>query len=220
MKVIATLLVGGIAAAASAQITPIGPFVGDISETWESFQNYFENPNFYEDANGAIVTFGGMGAVSSPLSGQGGLIVVYEPDDGATFGLGLYGSAQVSDGEQGSGVNAGQPGAPARIDFAAPVVDFGGYWGASDIDGRPSVPIVFDFYDANGALIGSQTAQYGDPNAQGTLLWFGWNSVTPIATVVYTGDFVVNDGLQANLVPTPAAALLFGVAGLATRRRR
>lgn len=211
--------VGMGASFASAQITPIGQFSGQISETWESFQHYQQNPNFYEDANGPISTFGGAASVSSPFSGQGGIIVVYNPGAGATFGLGNYGSAQVSDGAQGSGVNTGFPGAPISINFATPVVDFGGFWGAADIFGDPTVPIVFDFYDVSGGLIGSQTIQYSAPG-DGALVWAGWNSVTPVASVVYTGDYVVNDGLQANYVPTPGALALLGLSGCAIARRR
>jgi len=219
MRVIATVVVAGLATAASAQITPIGPFTGDISESFEGFQNYFNNPNFYEDAFGPISIFGSSGTMTSPYSGQGGAIVIYEPVAGATFGLGSYGSAQVADGTKGSGVNTGFPPAPVTIDFDTPVVDFGGYWGAADIFGNQFVPIVFDFYDVSGALIGSVTEQYGD-RSDGSLDWHGYHSDVPIASVVYTADYTVNDGLQANFVPAPGAALLLGAAGLVARRRR
>jgi len=218
MRLIATVVAAGIAAAASAQITPIGPFSGQMSETWESFTNYVNNPNFYEDAFGPISTFGGAASVSSPFSGQGGVIVIYEPIAGATFGLGSYGSAQVSDGTKGAGVNTGFPAAPMTINFNTPIVDFGGYWGAADIFGNQTVPIVFDFYDASGGLIGSVTEQFGN-KSDGSLDWHGYNSAVPVSTVVVTGDYLVNDGLQAN-VPTPAAGLVLGFAGLAAARRR
>ncbi|MCL4740980.1 MAG: PEP-CTERM sorting domain-containing protein [Phycisphaerales bacterium] len=218
MKKTVVCVVACAAAAASAQ-TPIGPFSGGISETWEGFQTYSQNPNFYEDANGPISTFGGNAMVSSQWSGQGGILVVYSPFiDG--FGLGNYGLAGVSDGQNGMGINTGFPGSPVKIDFATPVTDFGGYWGAAEVFGNPSAPIQFDFYDANGGLVGSTTEHYAD--FSGTLHWFGWNfnSIGPVKTVVYTGDFVVNDGLQANLVPTPASLALAGLGVLALGRRR
>ncbi len=219
MKKTVALVMVCAAGVASAQ-TPIGPFAGGISETWEGFQTYSQNPDFYEDKNGPISTFGGNAMVSSPFSGQGGILVVYSPFiDG--FGLGNYGSAGVSDGQNGMGINTGFPGQPVTIDFGTPVTDFGGYWGAADIFGDASVPIVFDFYDANGSLIGSATENYSAPG-NGVLAWYGWNfnSIGAVKTVVYTGDYVVNDGLQANLVPAPASLALAGIGVLALGRRR
>ncbi len=218
MKKTVALVMVCAAGVASAQ-TPIGPFSGGISETWEGFQTYSQNPNFYEDANGPISTFGGNAMVSSPFSGQGGILVVYSPFiDG--FGLGNYGSAGVSDGQNGMGINTGFPGQPVKIDFATPVTDFGGYWGAAEIFGNPSAPIQFDFYDGTVIADAATTELYTD--FSGTLHWFGWNfnSIGAVKTVVYTGDYVVNDGLQANLVPAPASLALAGLGVLALGRRR
>ena len=46
----------------------------------------------------------------------------------------------------------------------------------------------------------------------GLLEWHGWTSDTPIGSPSYEGDFVVNDGLQANVakVPEPSTLLLLG----------
>jgi hypothetical protein len=210
-----------LAGAASAAVLPLGPFVGDTSETWESFQNYIDNPNFYEDAFGPVSILGGNASIANAASGAGGSMVIYDPN-AAGFGLSAYGSAQVSDGVQGMGINTGFPALATTITFTVPVTDFGGYWGVTNETSGPAdpMPVNFEFYDVNGAMIGSDVLMYSAPNADGALMWAGWNSSTPIGSVVYSGDYTVNDGLQANLVPAPGAAALLGLGGLMSSRRR
>ena len=74
----------------------IDPFAGDFSETWEAFPNYVDNPNFFLDDPTLIM--GGMASIANDV------MLVYEPGV-AVFGLGSSGSAQVSDGTKGMGVN-------------------------------------------------------------------------------------------------------------------
>lgn len=200
-----------LAGIATAGVTPIGPFTGQISEDWESFDNYNQNPNFYEDANGPVSIFGGNAMISSPFSGQGGIMAIYEPGS-ADFGLGANGLAQVADGTKGMGLDTPTS---ATIDFSSDISDFGGYWGAAD-------PVInFEFYDAGGLLIGTDTVSYSDPAGQGTLIWLGWTFNTGIASITYSGGFVVNDGLQANVLPSPGALAILALGGLVgTRRRR
>src|SRR5207249_9497391 len=76
---------------ASAVITPIpSPVVGNLTETWESFPNYIDNPSFYLTDPTTIM--GGGASISSPV------MAVYEPGAGAAFSLADSGLAQVSDG--------------------------------------------------------------------------------------------------------------------------
>jgi uncharacterized protein (TIGR03382 family) len=201
-------------------VTPINPFNGQMTETWEQFQNYQQNPNFYEDATGPVTIFGGKGIISTQFSGQGGIMAIYEPSQGATFGLADYGSAQVHDGTKGMGIDTSA--IPTTIRFTNEVVEFGGWWGCAGFSGDPNnpSPIRFSFFDVNGALIDNATVNYSDPTATGTLMWAGWSSTTPIKSIEYFGDFVVNDGLQANKVPAPGALALLGLSGLVARRRR
>ncbi len=217
---VAALMIG--ASAIAGTVTPINPFNGQMSESWEGFQNYLNNPNFYEDANGPVTIFAGKGLISHPRSGQGGIMAIYEPSQGASFGLGDYGSAQVQDGTKAMGIDTGLPPTTTTIRFTNEIIDFGGWWGAAGLTGDPNqtTPIRFSFFDVNGALIDNATVNYNDPNVQGTLLWAGWSSSTPIKTIQYTGDFVVCDALQANKVPAPGALALLGIAGFAARRRR
>ena len=45
-----------------------------------------------------------------------------------------------------------------------------------------------------------------------SLEWHGWASTVGIAALTYTGDYVVNDGLQANaVVPEPGTLTLTGI---------
>jgi len=210
MRVIVCVVVGLLTASALAAVIPVGPFVGDLQESWESFPNFWDDSDHFMDDPSFI--FGGTAEISNAY------MVVYEPPDYG-FGLGYYGNAQVVDGTKGHGLDTGWPASSATIDFDDPVSQFGGYWGAADIDGYPTVPIDFDFYDENGELIDSVTVQYGDDTGQGTLMWFGWSSDVGIETVVYSGSFVANDYLQATLVPEPAALALLALGVLVLRRR-
>ncbi|HUU94735.1 MAG TPA: PEP-CTERM sorting domain-containing protein [Phycisphaerae bacterium] len=211
MRLAVCLVVALLTVPALAAVIPVGPFVGDLQESWESFQNYWDDPDHFMDDPSLI--FGGTAEISNAY------MVVYEPSAGVGFGLGYYGNAQVVDGTKGHGLDTGWPASSATINFDDPVLQFGGYWGAADIDGYPTVPIGFDFYDGDGELIDSVTVQYGDDTGQGTLMWFGWSSDVGIETVVYTGSFVVNDYLQATLVPEPASLALLALGVLVLRRR-
>ena len=209
MRVIVCVVVGLLTASALAAVIPVGPFVGDLQESWESFPNFWDDPDHFMDDPSPI--FGGAAEISSAY------MVVYEPPDYG-FSLGYYGEAQVIDGTKGHGLDT-WPASSATIDFDEPVLQFGGYWGAGDIDGYPTVPITFDFYDENADLIDSVTVQYGDDTGQGTLIWLGWSSDVGIETVVYAGNLVANDYLQATLVPEPASLALLALGAVVLRRR-
>ena len=71
-----------LAAACAATVTDIPQFTGDISESWQGFQNYMFNPDFYEQSPARI--FGGKATIANPL------MVIYEPGF-AEFGLGSLG---------------------------------------------------------------------------------------------------------------------------------
>jgi hypothetical protein len=209
MRVIVCVVVGLLITPAPAAVIPVGPFVGDLQESWESFPNFWDDSDHFMDDPSPI--FGGSAEISNAY------MVVYEPDADVFFSLGYYGSAQVIDGTKGHGLDTGWPASSVTIDFDEPVLQFGGYWGAADIDGYSTVPIDFDFYDEDGELIDSVTVQYGDDTGHGSLVWFGWSSEVGIQTVVYTGSFVANDYLQATL-PEPAGLALLALGVLMLRR--
>jgi hypothetical protein len=114
------------------------------------------------------------------------------------------------------------------IEFSKLVSAFGAYWGAAIVSGLYDGTIDVSAYDEFGGLIDSVTITYAgtsDDDGDGyvDLEWNGWTSDVGIKTIVYSGDFTVIDGLQANLgggvVPAPGAALL-GLIGLALAKRR
>ncbi len=206
----ATLVAAG--AAQGGIISEIDPFVGDLTETWEGFDNYNEGEFFLDDPTAIM---GGGASISNPF------MVVYEPGAGATFGLGNSGSAQVWDGAKGMGVNAG--GQTVVITFDTPIFSYGAYWGAATRSGFADPNTVgVSFYTPGGDLIDSIDFEYSHSDSgDGGLDWHGWSSTTAIGRVEFNGDFIVIDGLQADLVPAPGAVALLGLAGLlGTRRRR
>lgn len=212
MKTLFTVAVVTASSTAHAAVTQISlPFAGSLQESWESFSNYYDDPSYFMD--NPTVIMGGAAQISYPQ------MVVYQPGY-AAFGMNPYGLAQVVDGIKGHGIV--NPAAATVIDFLAPIVDFGGYWGATNYhssDPTVPTPITFDFYDMNGALSDSVVVQFSDSTAGGNLTWYGWQSDTPLSRIVYTGDAVVNDYLQAN-VPAPGSLAVLALAGAGTRRRR
>ena len=202
---------------AQAAIAPVGPFTGSIGETWESFPNYTV-PGPVTFLSDPTTIFGGDASISNPL------MVIYEPSAGATFGLINSGSAAVSDGVKGMGINnLDFHTAPATITFATGVSTFGGYWGAATVGSDAVVAV--SFFDAGGGLLGADSFTYNhESTSNGALDWHGWMSTTPIMSLTYSGNLVVNDGLQANVIPEPEIYVMLaaglGLIGFVARRKK
>ncbi len=137
--------------------------------------------------------------------------VVYEPGV-ADFGLGDSGLAQVSDGAKGMGINNFAE--TTTITFTNPVPNFGAFWGAAtgeDFFLPSPATVTVSFFDVLNQPIGTEQFTYVRPG-DGALEWHGWASTVGIATLTYTGDYVVNDDLQANaVVPEPGTLTLTGI---------
>jgi len=196
-----------------AAVSPISPFTGNLSEGWESFRTYMGGYDL-PDPTGIM---GGSASISSSL------MSVYLTNSDTSFGLGSSGNAKVADGAQGMGLNGFAQ--TATITFANPVADFGAYWGAATPPWGPDAPPVeptpttVSLAFSDGSF---DRFTYFAPDHSGTLAWHGWHFTAGITSISYSGDFVVVDGLQANVIPEPATALLgaLGVGVLVVRRWR
>ena len=182
--IVASVICSGIAA---ASVTPVPPFTGDVSESFETFQNYVENPAFYEPE--PIPTFGGFATLVNS-----GVVAIYEPG-AAEFNLGSPGVAGVVDGMQGCGLNADE--VSGLFTFDAPICAFGGWWAAA-VTGQFDGIITVEFIDVNGDVVDTAEIAYADEDGDQTadLIWAGWESDVPLAAVRYAGDFVVLDAVQ------------------------
>lgn len=185
---------------AQADLIPVGPFTGQLSESWESFATsppegpYLPSPS---------TIMGGAATIS------GAQMAVFQPGV-FDWSLGSSGYAQTANGTRAFGAG-GAGDQTTTILFATPVSDFGGYWGAftSVYDGDPAL-IAISFYDATDALLATQVASYSRPS-DGVLEWHGWSSTVPIKRISFVEHRVAVDSMQASPVPEPTSLLLFAI---------
>ena len=177
--IIATMAVAAIVPSAFGQLTSTGPFVGTYSEGWESYQNYLNNPNFYEQEPVSIM--GGFGTVLT----QNQDLAIYNPGAGASFGLGSSGPAQVHSGAQAAGLNSGAD--VFQVVFNSAVDAFGGWLGSATFGGGNT--IIVNFFDASLNFFAQATVSYNrESQGDGLLEWSGWK---------VTREFYYNDaGVQ------------------------
>lgn len=182
---------------AKADIIAIGPFTGSASDTFDQYNRVM--------ALQTLDVFGGLGTISN-LTEDGAIKVEFSSNFGGDLVLPI------------SGMMMGQLGI-GQWDFNTPVTRFGGWWennsGADDA--------TLEFYDVNNVLIGEMIADVSASAQQWQ--WNGWESDTPISRIVVTGNGIINgflwyENMQIDVVPTPGAILMFGVAGLCGNRRR
>lgn len=179
---------------ALAVITPVAPFSGDYSETFESF---------------TVQTVSGAGATAldqAPIIGglaklqaaqQSG---IYQ-NTGTTFNLGAS-DAKVGTAFGGDRAFGAQDGSPGVVFFTQPVFAFGGYFGGYNGGaGSPKSTITATFYDFDSNFLGQETINYSD--LTGNLVWAGWTSTVGIGTISFTDadptfqfDQFVMDDLQ------------------------
>ncbi|MBN2581947.1 MAG: PEP-CTERM sorting domain-containing protein [Planctomycetes bacterium] len=213
-------ILGSLPSRACAEVTPVGQFTGDYSEGWEDFTPYRTSPYYTYLPNGQAV-LGGAGTISADTTD---VMIVYRPGTTSTFRIGTsgqppYGVAQVAEGFQGLGINS--PDALITLEFSAPVCDFGAFWGAST-QGSPAT-ITVDFYGPADQHLGTEQFSYNrSAFADGLLEWHGWHSDSPIASLTFSSEYLITDGLQANPVPEPATMgmLALSLSALLVRRRR
>jgi hypothetical protein len=197
--VLAITLLASLAAptAARADIIPIGPFTGAVSEN-------FANTGV-DGATQTLTVFGGLATIQNTTAG--GALKVERSSS-------LGGNQQVP---RSPPWMVGQLGV-ALWTFSEPLSDFGGYFPNNSRFNDATV----QFYGTSGALLGTLTATV--PDTPLTWTWNGWHSDTPIGSLIITGndvgflngfiwydDFTLN---PASSVPEPASMTLLATAGL------
>lgn len=190
---------------AEGQVTPIGPFVGDLSDNFDSMGLPFGS------AHAALDIFGGFCTIRRIGTGS----IKYEFDSN----LG------------GDQVNCRSPFAMigqlaiSEWTFDQPISQFGGWWENNSRFDDAQVR----FFDVNGNLIDEVTATVPKPAQAWT--WNGWESATPISQIVVIGNdvgflngFIWYDDMEltvATAVPEPAGLALVaaGLGAVAYYRR-
>jgi uncharacterized protein YbdZ (MbtH family) len=162
------------------QVTPVPPFIGTHSETWERF-GVRQIPNGTHILAG-IATISGDHMVTNTFFEM--CCVPGRPSDGTIF------------------MNSDRPSGPLTISFSKPVSAFGAYWGSGFCDeprlcyGNP--PSILTFRDVAGNVIGTDSFVY---RGDGTLMWRGYRFATPVKTITRRAadglEGIAVDGLQA-----------------------
>lgn len=189
----ATVLLA-LAPAVQATAIPIGPFIGDFTETWESFPEGTEANNYLPLPEGTAI-FGGAATITS-LQHDIAIFGVESP-----YGVGAL--VKPADGVQGMGLGS-QRNDGVTISFMNPITAFGGYFAAYGSQ------FTFTFSD------GSQYAASYNQQNTGIMQWQGWSFDQAITNVSWTGEFVAADGLQANGQRVPDGGTTAILLGLAT----
>ena len=226
----AVLGLGAIAISpvANAQLSAVGPFVGNTSEHFESFTDFVHTSPIFSFEPSPASVFGGTATLT------GANLFVFNPGAGSNFRLGSSGDdAMPTDGAQGMGSAFG---GASTVTFNQAIRGFGGYFGARTGVSltRPTMAVfpdpatfVLSFFDsANNQVGATQSWTYSRTGfADGLLEWHGYFSTTPFTKVVIDapGTAFAYDNLQA--VPEPGVLVSLIGAGtvgglLAIRRRR
>jgi hypothetical protein len=176
-----------LAATAAAQVTTIGPFTGDHSESFETQPN---NPPFVQCIanrvfNGTADLCDSLGGTSMHMTSSWGFMCTIFPHSGSR----LFGSA----------------GNPALFTFDADITQFGGYFGTNSwAAGNPSNhTVTVEFFDRAGNSLATELANV---TADCQYNWNGWSSTTGIASILITnsafsGGFVNLDSLEVTVGP-------------------
>ena len=180
-------------------VTPIAPFSGAFSEGFESFV-FGGLPGTDPTQAGPFCVLDNVATLSARGGVSGSPIFIWGGSGG--FSLGEHGTAVPFDGEKGLGLQSFiDTDSTARLDFRAPVSEFGGYWvHAATAERAGSVTV--RFFDASNELITTEEVNY-DGSLDGASQWFGWSNETPFQSVEFTGFWLGLDGVQVNTAEAP-----------------
>jgi hypothetical protein len=178
------------ASKASAQVTLVGPFVGDHSETWEEFPRG-ANPQ-------RTPILGGLASISGTDLVIAGHFIMCSVKGRPSDGINL--------------MDSDRPCGPFTISFVQPVSAFGAYWGSGIYCtlccGFGDSPSILTFKDVNGTIIGTDSFAY---TGNGKLMWRGYHFSTPVKTIIRTArdglEGFATDGLQAIVAPSAPGRL-------------
>lgn len=180
-----------------------GPFVGAMSEGFESFPNYIDNG--FSGVDTLVIMGGG-----ATFNGNNDMWVI--EDNVAGWGLGNNGSAYAYTGVKELGMFNNSTNT-VTLTFSTAVSAFGGYFQTCDASYG-----TFDlwFYDGGNNLLGTESFTTGSAHE-----WRGWEHAAGIAYVLMSGNAApAMDDLQANAVPEPATLAALGLGAAAMLRRR
>jgi hypothetical protein len=195
------------AVAVSHAFSTVGPFVGNISEGFESQPTYVDNG------------YTGVSSMSI-MGGQATLSATYTAfwvGQAYQWGLGGNGGAVANSGSNYLGLFNNSTTSVDLI-FDQATTDFGAYFATCSSDYGP---LYVAFYDENDFLVGTDSFVADGGNGYN---WHGWSHSTGIKKVTFVGNAApVLDDLQAygQAVPEPTtmAALAIGAVAMLRRRR-
>jgi hypothetical protein len=176
---------GAFALSASAGVTPIGPFTGDHSESFDGGPQVIFTP--------CVSTAWGYGVFDD----MGDLCTPGNSGCHTTSGWGFYCTIFSRTGT----FFFGSAGGYAEYTFDTPVSQFGGYFGSNAYDVGETPGADINFYDANGRLIDSVRLDMPD---RCQWYWNGWSSDTPVARIEcindkFGGAFLDMDDMEMSL---------------------
>jgi hypothetical protein len=174
---VAVPLTLGCCPIAAAGVTPMGPFAGSLSDTFNQYSTTMAVPT--------LPVFGGAGEIQM-LSAGGAIKVEWSSSLGGDLVVPI------------SGMMVGQLGIAQWV-FDEPMCCFGG-WMENNSNADDAT---FEFFDADGQLIDAAIADIPDAAQQWT--WNGWQSDVPFSRIVVTGNGLINGFIwYENMVADPA----------------
>lgn len=194
---LAVAAVVAVAGPAGAGVTPIGEFVGEVSEGFEMLQP----PGSYPD----LAILGGAATMKDTLATIAVISYIWQGPGGTVY-------------PYAGNLFAGTPAGSTLFTFATPIRDFGGYM--TTVSDVPNGSVVFR--DVQGVEIATLPLTITPTIWQ----WQGWRSDTPVKSieVIGGGPFgnrpMQYDELQI-AIPEPGSLGLIALgAGLVAFRRR